>query len=137
MIRFESFDKSHFDLLQVQDEQKHELTEAKFDPKHTFSLFWDDQILGVFGFWQLDTYRYTLIALIDKRSGRHMLSLVRTGKKMIEAGAREKQAQRIEAFVVKDFVSGARLMQLLGFQKEGCLRKLVKGFDYDIWARIF
>lgn len=134
-LHFERFKPVHLDLLQLQDEQLPEKSQAAYYMSaQTFSLFYGNQILAVCSVAILTDKHYILSSLIDKRSGAHMTALVRIIKKMIMAGMSDKDLDRISATVRSDFKAGKRLVKMLGFSYEGTMRKYYMGFDYDIYA---
>lgn len=136
MITFKPFDPKYLSLVCLQEEQSAELPDAEFDPDYSFALFAKEQILGIFGIIEVSAGRFALISLIDKNSGKYMLFMVKKFKKMIALGIKEKKIARLEAYVRTDFAAGKRLITMLGFEREGTLRKFYKSMDYDIFAKI-
>jgi RimJ/RimL family protein N-acetyltransferase len=57
-------------------------------------------------------------------------------KKLIDDWLCCKDVERVEMITQTDFVQANRLAELLGFKKEGTLKKYYNGIDFNIWGRI-
>ena len=44
--------------------------------------------------------------------------------------------RRIEAYIVDDHAEGHRWIKMLGFEREGCMRRFWRGRDYDLYAPV-
>jgi L-amino acid N-acyltransferase YncA len=74
-----------------------------------------------------------ITSIMSELTGKYMLSLVREAIKTIE----ELPYTRLEAQVVADYKEGCRLMEVLGFEKGGLLRKYDQyGRDCYIYSRV-
>ena len=131
------YEKKDWRFMQVQDEQMHEFRPELEKMDNVFS-FWDGDVLVAI-FWWLKAYegRFEIYSYISEAAGRHLLAFVREMRKFIVDKAKEEKAVRIEMNVMAGFEPGERLAQLLGFEYEGTLRKVFKGLDYKLFARIF
>lgn len=78
--------------------------------------FIDDQgkIIGAAGAVELWSNRSELWAMLDRESGKHMVSIHRTVVKILKI----LPFRRLEATVDKDFEQGHRWVKLLGFTME-------------------
>ena len=135
MIR--KYEKKDWRYMEVQIEQAHELRPELEKMDNVYS-FWDgDVLVGIF--WWLKAYegRFEIYSYISAAAGRHLLAFVREMRQFIVDKAKEEKAVRIEMSVMAGFEPGDRLAQLLGFEYEGTLRKVFKGMDYKLFARIF
>lgn len=57
-------------------------------------------------------------------------------KKIIDGWLESGEAERVEFLTQSNFEPANRLARLLGFIKEGTLRKYYNGLDFNIWGRI-
>lgn len=132
--RVEPFKPEHLKMLDLQPQQQDELDIEDGAPKEAllFSLFEAGDVLAVIGFVEETPTRRMATALISRRAGKAMLSIVRAMKRMIALYA----VQRVEMVVKTDFKPAHRLARLLGFTREGTMRKFAAGQDYDIYALI-
>lgn len=70
-------------------------------------------------------------ALLASDAGKWMLGLTRIIARMLLT-----RAGRVETSVKSDFEAGHRWAQLLGFVREGRMRRWHEGEDYDLYARV-
>lgn len=131
------FEKDDLDKLAIQDEQKHELDNgAFFRAENCFSFVKDDEVLGVFGFFEIYKGRAVVFSFISANAGKHLFSVAKGLKKLIEDGMKRTGTERLEMEVMASFEHGERFAKLLGFECEGVMRKYYKGLDYKLFARV-
>ncbi len=131
------FDKTHLDKVYIQEEQKHELENgAFFRAEHSFTIVDEGNVVGVFGFFEIYKGRVVVFSFISAKAGKHLFSLAKLLRKIIDDGMQKTDIDRVEMEVVKGFDHGERFAKLLGFECEGVLKKYYKGMDYKIFARI-
>lgn len=130
--RVEKFQLWHLSLLDVQPMQREEQWDEIPPNARLFSLFENDALQAVIGFIRIGPQRCVAVSLLSFRCGKHMLSIVRKMQQCYELF----KTQRVEMYVKTDFAQAHRLAKLLGFTREGTLRKLQNGKDYDIYAKI-
>ena len=64
------FEKSDIDKLNIQDEQQHELENSAFmKTEHCFTFIKDNQIIGVFGVFEVYKGRAIVFSFISKNAG--------------------------------------------------------------------
>lgn len=134
MIR--KFETSDFAKLILQKEQEGE-ADVDLSKHSAFSFFVHEKLVAVCWYIKIYEGRYEVFAYISADIGRNMLLFVRELKHFIEQKAIEFQAVRIELTVREGFVPGDRLAVLLGFEYEGTMKKIYKGLNYKLYARLF
>jgi hypothetical protein len=136
-MEIKRFKLSDIDELEIQPEQKHELENSAFMKiEDCFTLVKDDEVVGIFGFCEMYKGRVVVFAFISKKASKHMFSLVKKLKLLIEDGMNKTQADRVEMEVLDGFKHGERFAEMLGFECEGVMRKYYKGRDYKLYARV-
>jgi hypothetical protein len=84
---------------------------------------------GLVNLWE---GRASAWALLSADSGRCMISIHRAVAEFFDGCGIE----RVEAYVVPDFMPGHRWARMLGFEHEGRLRAFQRGQDMDMYARV-
>lgn len=84
---------------------------------------------GIYEIWE---GRGLAWALLAEDAGTRMLPLVRVMQRAIDVS----MFRRIEADVLQSHEEGHRLMQMLGFRKEGERACYWQGQDYALYARV-
>lgn len=131
------FVMSDIDKLNIQDEQQHELENSAFmKTEHCFTFIKDNQIIGVFGVFEVYKGRAIVFSFISKSAGKCLFSVLKSLKRLIEDGLKKTGTDRLEMEVMSGFKHGERFAEMLGFECEGVMRKYYKGKDYKLYARI-
>jgi hypothetical protein len=131
------FELSDIDKLEVQPEQKHELENSAFMKiEDCFTLVKCDEVVGIFGFCEMHKGRVMVFSFISGKASKHMFSLVKKLRKLIEDGVEKTNTDRLEMEVLSGFKHGERFAEMLGFECEGVMRKYYKGKDYKLYARV-
>lgn len=94
----------------------------------------DNKFIGSFGFNTIDNFnRKADISYEIHKNYRNLGISTKTLKKIIEYGFNELQLQRIEANCTIDNIASQKLLENLGFEKEGVLRKYkyIRGENQD------
>lgn len=98
-----------------------------------FTLIASGNVAGCGGMINLSPTRGHLWALVDKNAGKSLLGATRLVREFLE----KQSKMRIEIAVKTSFQAGHRWAAMLGFEREGTLRKWGDdGNDYDSYARI-
>jgi len=84
---------------------------------------------GLVNLWE---GRASAWALLSADSGRCMISIHRAVAEFFDGCGIE----RVEAYVVPDFMPGHRWARMLGFEREGRMRAFQRGQDMDMYARV-
>lgn len=71
-------------------------------------------------------------AVLSDKTGPHMLAITRLVKEFLDT----RNEVRLEMQVKTDFAAAHRWAKMLGFQREGTMRKYCDGEDFDLYARI-
>ena len=141
MVEVIKFKADHVWFLKFQDHDNLELgsVDRSFYKqaevlKHSYTIVVNGVIsacVGIVDYWN---NRGEVWALIDRRSGKSFLSIVRVMIKLLNSMSHS----RIEATVIANFKQGHRLVKLLGFEIEAnCMKKYgVTGLDYALYARV-
>lgn len=122
--------------IDLQDEQKHEITGVKYPEETSFTIEDNGEILGCFAFLQISEKRGVVCSFISRNAGRAMLKMVKQLRKLLNEGMKRTGMERIEMSVLDSFKHGERFAQMLGFECEGVMRKYYKGRDYKLFARV-
>lgn len=104
---------------------------------NAMSMVSDDGIVAVVWYEKVWEGRFCLYSVISAKAGKRMLALVRALRRLIADKSAEEHAERLEMTVVRGFDAGIRLAKMLGFEYEGTMRKVVKGLDFHLFARIY
>lgn len=104
---------------------------------NAYSVWAGDDLLAFVWWRQIWNGRFEVYSYINQTAGKHMISLVRQLRRFIEQKAAEAKAVRVEITVLAGFAPGERLAEMLGFDYEGTMRKVYRGADYKLFARIF
>lgn len=71
-------------------------------------------------------------ALLAEDFGCRRFAVFKLMKRALDLSA----FNRVEAYVVQGHEAGARLLEHLGFEREGTMRKFWQGRDHDLFARV-
>lgn len=112
--------KKEFDLSVLDDSRF-----ARFvmeNEKETLAIFW---------FWELGGGRCYVGSFISENAGPFFPEMRTLILRLFDF----YDAQRFEALVETAFAEGHRMIKLLGFEREGTMKKFIDGIDYDLYAR--
>lgn len=130
----------HLQGLELQESQSwlqpHLLDETYInqliDYGESYSLLVDGKVIGCGGVCDITPKRGFVWALVSKDAGKHLLKATRIVKSYLD----DKDYRRLETGVKTDFIAGHRWVKMLGFEREGTMRKWGEdGNDYDMYAR--
>lgn len=136
MIKIRSFNIADLYFIDVQENQKHET--GLYSPSNpsleAFTIYEDsiNKILAILLFTPIDEERCVLGALLSSISGQYFLGM----RNIIFNFLKLYNYARLECTVKEDFKNGHRLMTLLGFVKEGTMRKYHNNETYCLYGRI-
>jgi hypothetical protein len=71
-------------------------------------------------------------ALLSRHSGKNLLALTRGIRRWL----RFHNAGRVDTAVACDFPQAIRWAQMLGFEREGVMRKYAEGKDFYLYAQV-
>lgn len=91
-----------------------------------------ERCLAVGGYAEHWPGRIGVWAFLAEDAGDRMLALTRTVRGTLD----QLRNARIEATTVTTFAAGHRWLRLLGFVREGTMRRYAHGLDYDLYARV-
>jgi hypothetical protein len=98
-----------------------------------FTALDGDQVMACAGVLKMWENRDQAWALLSADSGRMFVPIYRGIRRFLEM----HDTRRIEATVDSEFAAGHRLMQMLGFRREGrMVAYLPDGRDCDLYARV-
>ena len=98
-----------------------------------FTLIADGKVVGCGGLAKLTERRAQVWALVHKDAGKHLFGATRLVKDFLDA----QNFIRMETPVKTSFQAAHRWALMLGFEREGTLKKWGDdGEDYDSYARI-
>lgn len=133
MIR--KFRKKDLDQIVIQREQVGEIVADEI-PENAETFIAGGVIVAVIWYVEITPGRFALFSLINAKAGRCLFTFVKALKLIIGNRARNLNAQRLEMTVLAGFKNGEQLARLLGFEYEGTMRKVFRGKDYKLFARI-
>lgn len=132
---FRKFETEDLQKITLQTEQKMEFDTINVaDNALTFEH--NGLVRAVVWYALIDDKRAAVFALISADIGLGLVGLVRQLKVMIEEQSKILNLNRVEMCTLKGFAQADRLAKMLGFEYEGCMRKVFKGLDYNIYARV-
>lgn len=136
MIRH--FKKGDLEKIKLQKEQTYEDKEnwGLFEDFDTIVFEDKERVLAIVRPFFEKGGRLWLSALIGADCKDKAIPMFKAMKKLIDEWLWFGDVQRVEMVTQKDFKQANRLALLLGFQKEGVLRKYYNGIDFNIWGRI-
>lgn len=103
------------------------------DYGESYSLLVDGKVIGCGGVYDLSMNRAYAWALVSKDAGKHLLQATKAVKLYLD----DKYYRRIETAVMINFGAGHRWVKMLGFEREGTMKKWGDdGNDYDMYARV-
>lgn len=138
-MRIIKYEPSHFMSIsrqQMQNEAEFMNTEdaeslAKSGP--SISIEVDGKIIACGGISQIWLGRWVMWALLSEEAGKHMVGLVRAGKRLMMM---QPINSRLEAQVRSDFTAAHDLVKLLGFNWHHHEEKFFPGgIDADVYVR--
>ncbi|MBO4674990.1 MAG: hypothetical protein J5601_02755 [Elusimicrobiaceae bacterium] len=89
------------------------------------------ETLAIFWFWNLGGGRVSVGSFLSQNCGEYFREMQR----LIERLFKFYNATRYEAIVKTDFENGHRMIKILGFEREGTMKKFFDGKDFDLYAR--
>lgn len=92
----------------------------------------ETETLAIFWFWNLGGGRVCVESFLSQNCGEYFREMQR----LIERLFKFYNATRYEATVRTDFINGHRMIKILGFEREGTMKKFFNGIDYDLYARV-
>lgn len=96
-----------------------------------FVLENETETLAIFWFWNLGGGRVNVGSFLSQNCGEYFREMQR----LIERLFKFYNATRYEALVKTDFINGHRMIKILGFEREGTMKKFLNGIDFDLYAR--
>ena len=135
MVKIRPF-KSFADLTKrfvLQKAQTGEVDFSIFNQENlsAFTMESENETLAIFWFWDLGGGRVNVGSLISQYAGPYFREMQR----LIERLFKFYNAPRYEALVKTDFENGHRMIKILGFEREGTMKKFLNGIDYDLYSR--
>lgn len=133
MMRYEKLTKEHYHNIKPNahlSREYHDTTSETINmivdlPNQWAGLNENGEVVVIYGVvdkWKDSAFIWSILSDI---SGKYMISLVKEAKRTLK----ELTYPRLEAQVASEFKQGVRLMEVLGFEKGGLLRK------YDQYSR--
>lgn len=92
----------------------------------------EKETLAIFWLWDLGAGRYNVGSVLSANCGPYFPEM----KTLIEKLFDFYKATRYEATVKTSFENGHRMLKLLGFTREGTMKKFYNGIDFDLYARV-
>lgn len=92
----------------------------------------DGQLVALGGYTELWHGRAALWGFLGAHCRPAMVAMTRRVRAEIEA----LDYERVEAYVALSHVEGHRWIRMLGFQREGTMRRFSRGMDYTLYARV-
>lgn len=112
-------------VIPIQDQTRFlNVTAYTGDTSIAFTAYGNSKILGMGGFIEIYPHLVEAWVIISTQDSKYNVRLGRTIVKMFRKIMRSHPSwQRIQAAVRKDFDEAKRLIEFLGFQNEGLMRK--------------
>lgn len=134
MVNIKAFDLKTLKPFVCQKEQREEFNLDILQNQNLMRFVMENEkeTLAIFWFWNLGEGRFSVGSFLSQNCGPFFPEM----KTLIERLFDFYNAPRYEAIVKTDFENGHRMIKLLGFEREGTMRKFVKGCDFDLYARV-
>lgn len=141
MIALIEFKPEHLQMMIVQEQQAwmdsmmkdQDYGAALVSGGPCFTLLDDERVVICAGLVHLWENRSQAWAVISRDAGRHFVRIVRAMRAFLD----QQTIRRIETTVDSDFMQGHRLMQMIGFQREGLMKHYAPdGRDCVLYARV-
>lgn len=125
------------DVYRVLGEEAREfIFEYRIVADFTWSYYIGDKIVACGGFAHLWDGVYELWYNPPEVIARYPIAILKKAREQLEALLRVEGVQRIQTQIRCDLPGGKHLMNFLGFQHEGTLRRFIDNEDYAMYARI-
>lgn len=98
---------------------------------HGFAAVDGDRVYGILGAYEIWRDRAIAWALLSRDIGPAMTPLHRS----VQRWFRMAPWSRIEAHIDPSHDAAGKWAAMLGFEREGLMRKFFNGRDFDLWAR--
>lgn len=140
-MRIVQFEPDHLKLLLLQPSQaimqplldNPEYAQSLKDAGPAYSAVDGDAVFACAGFIPQWEGRAIAWALISAEAGRHFVTITRAVKRAMDL----HQFRRVETAVAHEFPQGHRWARMLGFTREGLMRRYTPdGRDCDLYARV-
>lgn len=95
---------------------------------------WNGRLVALGGLSVMWQGRAAVWGYLGGDAGPAMVCMTREVEKQLRAFAMD--FPRIEAYVQRNHEAGHRWIRMLGFQKEGVMRKFANDHDYVMYARV-
>lgn len=92
----------------------------------------DDKLFGMAGIYERWSGVGLAWALLAEDFGCRRFSIFKLMQRALDLST----YNRVEAYVVQGHDAGARLLEHLGFEREGTMRKFWQDRDHDLYARV-
>lgn len=104
-------------------------------PGLSYGVLDDGEVVAGYGILPMGAGRGWLWAMFDREIGpRRFLRAVRQGERLLDGFM--GSFYRVEATVKVGYTEGVRFADLMGFEREGTLRKYDGVHDYHMYARV-
>lgn len=132
------YEEGDLNKIKLQKEQSHEDKANWYMFNHEDTIVFEDgeRVLAIVRPIYEAGGRMWLTALIGADCKDKAIPMFKKMRKLIDEWLYYGEVERVEMITQKDFKQANRLAQMLGFQKEGTLRKYYNGMDFNIWGRI-
>lgn len=74
--------------------------------------------------------------LLPEAARAHPFTVVGILRAVLALWEQQYHLRRMQAMTLAGWVEGERLLQVLGFEREGCLRECEPGVDYAVYGRL-
>jgi RimJ/RimL family protein N-acetyltransferase len=102
-----------------------------------YSLEHEGNLLCIGGIRLINTCTAWCWLDLSHHAGKEMRTVYRIIKEWILEIVKEKGIKRLQAYVELDFPEAIRMVQHLGFEKEGILKDFLPSGDASMYVRIF
>ena len=135
MIYIDNYKTGDLDCVKIQPEQEAEkVNENGLLRVNAKSIKKNGKVLCVFWITDLGGGRSMVSSLISQDCGRFMYGMKLAFNKYIAENY--PNVVRFESTVKTDFDNAHRMIKLLGFIREGTMRKFYNNENYDLYARV-
>lgn len=142
MIKIVQAEEAHFDSLDLKEvfEHKDAVLYAKMmigQGHPAFALMLEEKCIGVIGGIFIYPHVMEACALFSKSVTLHPIAFHRTVAVLLDKAFENFKVHRIQIVVREDYSEGNKWAYILGFNKEGTMKKYgPTGLNYNLYAAV-
>lgn len=134
MIRYVPFVREHLDMIGKRPGVIFNDLGELYEKHSALSVLLDDKIIFCGGIIYLWPNTGDAWLLTSPGISEHRDDLIRVVQTFIDTTIKELNLDRVQSTIQSDFKDGVILMNILGWKREGLLRKYAQGKDFYLYS---